>query len=221
MPTMRSAGMKLVLLAVMALPALAASMPCLAQTVPPPAPAAVESEQDKQEKSERRACAAKLCPTLHTGKPDTGNVVCNLQKRWSKEALTKIMARGHVSWPWGDAHCATRMSFDRATLAQAMSAKEVEAQFDKSEVRCQLATEDASYDVTVEVHPKVTFKQGKAVKANMNWGKIEAPKLAKSALWSVTAADNTFGLLQSIATEEINNFIDAKCMEVREEWQQK
>jgi hypothetical protein len=221
MPTMRSAGMNLVLLAVMALPALAASMPCLAQTVPPPAPAAVESEQDKQEKAERRACAAKLCPTLHTGKPDTGNVVCNLQKRWSKEALTKIMARGHVSWPWGDAHCATRMSFDRATLAQAMSAKEVEAQFDKSEVRCQLATEDASYDVTVEVHPKVTFKQGKAVKANMNWGKIEAPKLAKSALWSVTAADNTFGLLQSIATEEINTFIETRCMEVKEEWQQK
>jgi hypothetical protein len=217
---MHGTGIKRALLAIMTFLMLA-SAPCMAQTAPSPAPAVVETEQDRQEKAERRACAAKLCPTLHTGKPDTGRVECNLRKRWSKEALTKIMARGHVSWPWGDAHCATKMTFDRAVLAQATSAQAVEAQFDKSEVHCQLAADRTTYDVTVEVHPKVTFKQGKAVKANMNWGKIEAPKLAKSALWSVTAADNTFGLLQNIATEEINTFIETKCMEVKEEWQQK
>ena len=55
----------------------------------------------------------------------------------------------------------------------------------------------------------------------MNWGKIEAPTLAKSALWSITAADNTFGLLQSIAVDDINEFVTTKCMEVKDEWQGK
>ncbi len=55
----------------------------------------------------------------------------------------------------------------------------------------------------------------------MNWGKIEAPMLAKSALWSATAADNTFGVLQSTVVEDINDFIQNKCEDVKAEWQGK
>jgi hypothetical protein len=40
-------------------------------------------------------------------------------------------------------------------------------------------------------------------------------------LWSITAADNTFGLLQSIAVDDINEFITTKCMEYKDEWQSK
>jgi hypothetical protein len=55
----------------------------------------------------------------------------------------------------------------------------------------------------------------------MNWGTINAPVLARTALWSMAATDNAFGLLQSVAVEDINKFIDTKCMEVKEEWQGK
>ncbi len=65
----------------------------------------------------------------------------------------------------------------------------------------------------------VQARQGR--QGQLNWGKIEAPTLAKTALWSITAADNTFGLLQSTAVEDINEFIGTKCMEVKEEWQGK
>ena len=80
---------------------------------------------------------------------------------------------------------------------------------------------DATGNVTAELRPNVTFKEGRAVKARLNWGKIEAPTLAKSALWSITAADNTFNLLQTIAVDDINEFLTTKCMEVKEEWQGK
>ena len=59
------------------------------------------------------------------------------------------------------------------------------------------------------------------MKASLNWGKIEAPKLAKTALWSATAADNSFGVLQSIVVEDINDFIQTKCMEAKQAWQGK
>jgi hypothetical protein len=158
---------------------------------------------------------------LHNHKPDTGNVSCAVQKTWRKEILVKILQRGKVTWPWGYARCMTDLKFDRATLVKGMTLPEFEAQFDKHDIRCELEGETEKYEVKLQIQPKVTFKQGKAVKASLNWGKIEAPKLAKTALWSATAADNSFGVLQTIVVEDINEFIQTKCMEAKEEWQAK
>ena len=185
------------------------------------APAVIETEAEKKEREGRRKCAASLCATLHNKKPADGQVVCNVEKTWRKEALTKILQRGKVSWPWGDTRCASELKFDRSSLVKAMQDPDFDAQFETYDIRCQIDNDKDKYDVTAQVRPKVTFKQGKAVKAVLNWGKIEAPTLAKSALWSITAADNTFGLLQSLAVDDINEFITTKCMEVKDEWQGK
>ena len=183
--------------------------------------AAPETEAEKKEREGRRACAVQLCATLHNRKPAEGHVACNIQKTWRKAALTKILQRGKVSWPWGDTRCSSAIKVDRALLVKAMTEPETEAQFDTYDIRCEIDNAEDKYKVALQIHPKVTFKQGKAVKARMNWGSIEAPTLAKTALWSVTAADNTFGLLQSLAVEDFNTFIDTKCEEVKEGWQGK
>jgi hypothetical protein len=192
-----------------------------AQDAKTPTQAAPETEQEKKEREVRKQCAVALCSTLHNKKPADGQVACNLQKSWRKEALTKILARGKVSWPWGDVHCTSALKFDRAVLVKAAQEADYEAQFDTYDVRCRIDNDKDTYDVATSLHPKVTFKQGKAVQARLNWGKVEAPTLAKSALWSITAVDNTFGLLQSIAVEDINEFIGTKCMEYKDEWQGK
>ena len=180
-----------------------------------------ETEEEQREREARRACYAALCSTFHNQKPDTGDLTCTVQKTWRKEALVKLMSRGKVTWPWGYARCTTDLKVDRATLIKSMTLPEFEAQFDKHDIRCELEAEKEKYEIKLQIQPKVTFKDGKAVKANLNWGKIEAPKLAKSALWSATAADNSFGVLQSIVVEDINDFIQARCMEGKDEWQRK
>jgi hypothetical protein len=144
-----------------------------------------------------------------------------VRKTWRKDHITKILAKGKLSWPWGDARCSAELKFDRATLVKAMAEKDYEAQFPQHQVSCELDREAEKYQVKLHIQPKVTFSEGKAVKAVMNWGKIEAPMLAKSALWSATAADNTFGVLQSTVVEDINDFIQNKCADVKEEWQGK
>lgn len=212
-------GALLALTALAAFSVLPASSPAQdAKSATAPAP---ETEEEKKEREIRRVCAVALCSTLHAHKPNSGNVGCNVQKTWRKEALTKIMSRAKVAWPWGLARCTGELKFDRATLIKAMTEPEFEAQFEKHDVRCVVETEKENYDVKMQIQPKVAFKQGKAVKATMNWGKIEAPTLAKTALWSATAADNQFGVLQSTVVEDINDFIQNKCMEVKEEWQGK
>jgi hypothetical protein len=186
-----------------------------------PAAAAPETEAEKKEREGRRACAVDVCATLYNRKPADGQVACSVQKTWRKEVLTNILKKGKVSWPWGDTRCSSDIKLDRAVLIKAMAEPNFEAQFDTYAIRCDIDNDKDKYQVTLEVRPKVTFKDGKAVKAAMNWGKIEAPTLAKTALWPITAADNTFGLLQSMAVEDINEFIATKCMEVKEEWQGK
>jgi hypothetical protein len=198
------------------------ALPAMAQSVDAKAIArASETEDEKKERETRRVCAVALCATLHKRKPDAGEVTCDVQKTWRKEVVTKILARGKVPWPWGYARCMSNLKFDRATLVKAMTAPEFEAEFPKHDIRCQLEGEKETYNVTMEIKPKVTFKEGKAVKASLNWGKIDAPKLAKTALWSATAADNSFGVLQSTVVDDINDFIESKCLEVKEEWQGK
>ena len=207
------------LIAVAALPALPALL--AAQDTKTAAASAPESEDEKKERETRRVCAVALCSTLHNRKPATGEVTCNVQKTWRKEILTKILSRGKITWPWGEARCVGDLKLDRATLIKSMTETEFEAQFDKHDLRCELEAETEKYEVKLQIHPKVTFKQGKAVKAKLNWGKIEAPRLAKTALWSATAADNSFDVLQSAVVDDINDFIQNKCMEVKEEWQGK
>lgn len=182
---------------------------------------APETEEEKKEREIRRVCAVKVCSTLYNRTPADGHVACSVQKTWRKELIAKIMARGKVTWPWGGARCTGDLKLDRAILIKSMTEKEFEAQFDKHDLRCELEGESERYEVKLEIHPKVTFKDGKAVKAKLNWGKIDAPRLAKSALWSATAADNSFGVLQSLVVDDINDFIQTKCMEVKEEWQGK
>ena len=84
---------------------------------------------------------------------------------------------------------------------------------------CSIASEkDGSTDFTFELAPKVTFENGKATKAQANWGKIEAPTLIKSALWTATAADNTVNILSSTIVDEVNDFVSKRCDEVKDQW---
>jgi len=212
-------ALRCVLLLAAALAAAAHPSPSFAQQAK--AAAAPETEEEKQERQTRRACAVAVCSTLHLHKPATGDVACSIRKTWRKEVLAGILSRGRITWPWGSARCTGELRLDRAVLVRAMTEPELEAQFDKHDIRCEIEGEKETYEVKLQVHPKVTFRQGKAVKAKLNWGKIEAPKLAQTALWSATAADNTFGVLQSTVVDDINDFIQTRCQEVKAEWQGK
>jgi hypothetical protein len=190
----------------------------LGQTTPPkPAEVQLTAEEIK-EKELRKACKIDLCSAFYAKKPTEGQVACGVLKTWRKEQLTKMVSKGGVSWPWGNARCTADLKFNRLDLAKAVSAPEFELKLETHQIKCELEREKDSYEIKMEIAPKVQFKQGRAVKAQLNWGKIDAPALAKTVLWSATAADNTFGALQSTVVEDINDFIGTKCLEVKDEW---
>jgi hypothetical protein len=133
-----------------------------------------------------------------------------------------MIEKAKVSWPWGRVRCVADIKLRRADLIKAMTEDKFEAQLEKHQVACEVERDkEAPAEIKFEFTPRVTFEKGKATKAALNWGAIDAPTLVKGAMWTATATDNTFNVLQSTVVDDINDFIGPKCDEVKEDWQDK
>lgn len=175
--------------------------------------------EERAEREQRRACKVAMCAALRARKSEGGDISCPIVKSWRKEQLVKLVAKLKVTWPYAGVRCSSAVNVKRADLISAMTAPKYEVQLDKHSVACAVSREgEAATDLKFDFSPKVTFEDGQAKKAQMNWGKIEAPALIKSALWTATAADNTVNLLSGTLVEDINDFVSKKCDEVKAEW---
>jgi hypothetical protein len=187
-----------------------------------PATEVVLTPEEIAEKEGRKACKVAICAAFHLRQPEGPDVACSVLKTWRKEQLQKMIQRAKVSWPWGKVKCVADIKLKRSDLVKAMGDKTYVAQLDKHKVACEVEREnEAPSKITFEFAPKVTFEGGKATKAALNWGTIDAPTLVKGAMWTATATDNTFNVLQSTLVEDINDFIGPKCDEVKDEWSKK
>jgi hypothetical protein len=197
----------------------AAAGTAMAQAPKPAEPALEElTPAELAEREGRKACKIEICSAFHLRKPEGPDITCNVLKSWRKEQLQKMIERAKVSWPWGPVKCVADIKLKRTDLIKAMGDKTYVAQLDAHEVNCEVDRDkEAPAKISFSFAPKVTFEGGKATKASLNWGKIEAPALVKGAMWTATATDNTFNVLQSTLVEDINAFITDKCLEVKEE----
>lgn len=174
--------------------------------------------EEKAEKEARQACKVDLCKAFRSKDTAGSDIACHVIKSWRKEQLVKLVGKLKVTWPYDGAHCTTDLSAKRGDLIKAMTEPKAEIEFVKHTVTCSIASEKGPTDFSFELTPKVTFENGKATKAQANWGKIEGPTLIKSALWTATAADNSVNILSSTIVEEVNDFISKRCDEVKDQW---
>lgn len=199
--------------------------PVMAQTAKPegavvaPLKAVVLTPEELAEREMRKACKVQICAAFRNRKSEGGDVSCSVLKSWRKEQLSKMLEKAKVSWPWGQVKCSAEIKLKRDMLIKSMSEAKYEAKLDTHQVVCEVEREAAAKaEIKFAFAPKVTFENGKATKAVLGWGKIEAPTLVKGAMWTATATDNTFNVLQSTIVEDINNFIGPNCDEVKSEW---
>lgn len=57
------------------------------------------------------------------------------------------------------------------------------------------------------------------MKARLNWGKMDSPRLAGTAQGWATAVTTAFAMLRGIVADDGTGLIATECMEVEEEWQ--
>jgi hypothetical protein len=84
---------------------------------------------------------------------------------------------------------------------------------------CTLAQKKGSKPNVVEVSiaPKVTFQNGKAVTAKLNWGEASGPTFVYALIYAGTGLDNATNVLGPEVIRLVNEFTGKKCAEVRNE----
>jgi hypothetical protein len=99
-----------------------------------------------------------------------------------------------------------------------MTEPKFEAVFEEHELACDVARDgEDKYTFKIAMTPNITFENGKATKAYVTWGALEAPSVAKSVLWPATALDNQLNVLGSELVDVFNGFVEKKCPEVADE----
>ncbi len=71
--------------------------------------------------------------------------------------------------------------------------------------------------VEIEIAPKVSFANGKAVTASLNWGEASAPLLVYPLVYAGTGLDNQTNVLGPEVVRMVNEFSTKKCAEVKAE----
>lgn len=174
--------------------------------------------EEKAERDSRKACKVSICDAFHNRKPGE-DIACKVVKSFRKSQLEKMVSKAKVSWPWGRVVCSADVRLKRDLLTKALVEEKLVAEFDSHKVTCTVERDkDGPAEITAEFTPRVTFEKGKAVKASLNWGRVDGPTVIKGALWTATAADNTLGVLQSMIVDDVNDFTGQKCNEVKAEW---
>ena len=129
------------------------------------------------------------------------------------------MLGGKIDWPFGKAVCKSKLELKRVSLAKAMSEASYEVVVPTQKVSCSLAQKDNGepYVVEIEIAPKVTFKDGKATEATLNWGEAQAPLLVYPLVYAGTGLDNQTNVLGPEVVRMVNEFSGKKCAEVKAE----
>jgi hypothetical protein len=169
-----------------------------------------------KEKEDRKTCKIEICKAFAT--PSEGApITCPVTKTWLAMEIQAGFLRDKLNWPWGHAQCTASIDLDRKAIRDAASLPSATIKLKKHDIVCKLDSKDpkegTAYDLKLSIEPTVTFQGGRATKVDMGWGSIEAPLLAKSAIWSATAVDANFNVISSGVVTEINNFLSVKCKE--------
>ncbi|MBT3069620.1 hypothetical protein KKP04_01880 [Rhodomicrobium sp. Az07] len=196
---------------------LAVSVPAWAEdAAPAPAIAPELAERMGKEKEDRKACKREICKAFAEAKSGEP-ISCSVTKTWLASEIQSSYLGDRLTWPWGHAQCSAQIDLDRDTIAEAASKPSATLKLKKHDIACKLdnknTSEGTAYDVKLSIQPVVTFENGRATKAELNWGTIEAPLLAKTAIWSATAVDANFSVIASGVVKEINAFLGVKCKE--------
>lgn len=173
------------------------------------------AERVEKEGRAREACKKAICEASRSKKPEGDPIACKVVKTWPAVDLKSKILRGKMEWTFGNAQCEADLKLDRAFVAKVAMEPKLDIKVGRHKVVCNLEQEDGkeTHKLNFTIDPTVTFENGKAVKAVLGWTEVDGTTLAKSALWSATAVDNTFNMFQSTVVEQINDFFGAKCDE--------
>jgi hypothetical protein len=172
--------------------------------------------EEQAQKQAREACKIEICDIVETREAQGSDITCDIGWTWRAEEIVDALG-GRVDWVWGKAACQSTVRLERAPLANAMSAPSASITTDMHKVRCAIQQDGKPYVIEVELAPRVTFKNGKATDAKVNWGEVSAPAAIYPLLYAATGLDNSTNALGPEVVRQVNKFTRKDCAEVKDE----
>lgn len=183
------------------------------------APAAEElTPEEADEKRARLACKRAICDVIASRDPVGPDISCLVVKTWREKTITKMLGN-QIDWPWGKARCKSQLELKREALSKALTEPKYDVVMPSQKLTCTLAQkgEGEPYAVEISIAPKVSFENGKAVEARLNWGEASAPMLVYALIYAGTGLDNQTNVLGPEVVRMVNEFTTRKCAEVKAE----
>jgi hypothetical protein len=174
-------------------------------------------EEDKGEKERLETCEKSLCGILVKRDAAGADLQCSLQKTWAGAKVKEGVEKKKLTWGFGDVRCSADVVIKRQEMIAALTKPEYEFKVPTQTVRCDVERDKEVMKVSVALSPKFQFKDGKATKAWLGIGTIEAPAVVKGAIWTAAQLEDTFGIVHSDLIREINKFVHDRCPKRLEE----
>ena len=168
-------------------------------------------EEAKDEKTQLEACEKDLCTLLVKREVAGSNLQCNLQKTWASKKIKAGVEEKKLSWSLGDMRCGVKFDASRQDVVDALTKPTYELKLASHSVKCEVEREKEVLNISVALAPRIQFKDGKAVKAWLGVGEIQAPAVVKGAIWSAAQLEDTFGVVHSDLIKEINRYVYERC----------
>jgi hypothetical protein len=168
-------------------------------------------DEAKDEKAQLEACQRDLCTLLVKREASGGNLQCALQKTWASKKIKAGVEEKKLSWSLGDMRCGVKLDASRQDMVDALAKPDYELKLAKHAVKCEVEREAEVLTVNVDLAPRIQFKGGKAVKAWLGIGEIQAPAVIKGAIWTAAKLEDTFGVVHGDLIKEINEFVYERC----------
>jgi len=175
-----------------------------------------ETAEERAEKAAREACKLEICDIIETREVQGADITCDIGWTWGAEEIVNTLG-GRFDWTWGKAACQTQVNVKRAPLAEAMSSLRASIKGEMHKVRCAIRQDGKPYVIEVELSPRITFKNGKATDAKVNWGDVSAPAAIYPLLYAATGLDNSTNVLGPEVVRQVNKFVRKDCAAVADE----
>ena len=171
------------------------------------------ADQLYREQQANRGCKIAVCEAARIKSARGDKIACHVAKTWPDIDIKNRFLKGAMDWPWGHAQCEGKFAIERQLIFPSALEPRYEVKVGKHDVVCHIEDGKDRHTVILTIDPVVTFENGKATKAALRWSNVTGPTIVKSALWSATAIDNMFNVLQGTLVEKINEFLGPGCDE--------
>ncbi len=181
--------------------------------------AIVLTKEELAEKESRKACKIEICEVFRSRKTHGERIACPIVKTWREEAIKDTITGAKFGWRWGKMVCEFNLDLAQADLQKVVTQGDYELKIPSHTIKCKVdrKKDGKVHDISVGIAPVVKFKDGKAIEAHMNWGKVEAPILFKSLIWPGVKLDNQVNVIGGKMVKMVNGFMTKKCDQVASE----